>query len=283
MNHDLSVSTALSSRLKLTATPRRISLSVTVLILTTFLLWLADFRGLDVQLSRLPFNNTQDGLSIINPYSGATLGVAQKMYMLTLPARTDRRVRMETLRQALGLQWTYVDGLQSTNELTQKLWEWVLRVREGEPTVLSENDPSHDHPPSGTTGFSWPDDIEDLALSSVPIDFWSDTVWSTPAMVHNPTPYRPTGCAMDDYRILGFNAELPEHLILTRARIACWYSHISVIHNIANNKDRDLDSAYIILEDDIDMEKDIVQRLKVLWRSLPADWDIVFLGMPSQQ
>jgi hypothetical protein len=186
---------------------------------------------------------------------------------------------METLRRALGLQWTYVDGLQSTNELTQKIWEWVLRVRDGEPEILSDDDPSYDHPSPSSIAFSWPDHIDQLALSFVPIDFWSDTVWSTPAAVFNPTPYQPTGCAMHNYHILPFNAELPEHLVLTRARIACWYSHISVIHSIANNKEKDLDGAYIILEDDIDMEKDIVQRLEGLWGSLPQDWDMVFLGL----
>lgn len=185
---------------------------------------------------------------------------------------------MERLRKALGLQWTYVDGLQSTNELTQKIWEWVLRVRNEEPVTLSDDDPSYGHPPPGRVRFSWPDRIDQLALSSTPIDFWSDTVWSTPATVFNPTPYRPTGCAMDNYRILDFSAELPEHLILTRARIACWYSHLSVIHSIANNREKDLDSAYVILEDDIDMEKDAAERLKIIWTSLPRDWDMVFLG-----
>lgn len=211
--------------------------------------------------------------------SSATLGVARRLYVLTLPARKDRRIRMEALRKALGLRWTYVDGLRSTNELTQRIWEWVLHVRHGQPNILSDHDPSSGHPPPGTVKFSWPGDVDQLALSSAPIDFWSNTVWSTPADVLNFMPYRPTGCAVQDYRILNFNSSLPEHLVLSRARIACWYSHISVIHSIANNKDQDLDSAYVILEDDIDMEKDTVQRLKILWNSLPKDWDMVFLGM----
>lgn len=37
----------------------------------------------------------------------------------------------------------------------------------------------------------------------------------------------------------------------------------------------------IILEDDIDMEKDIKPRLAELWEGLPTDWDIVFLGTSS--
>ncbi|KXN83351.1 hypothetical protein AN958_01546 [Leucoagaricus sp. SymC.cos] len=278
MSHEPTFFTATHAYLRLIATPRRALLIAIVLLCTGILFWLASLPDHHSKLSR-PFDDSQVRLPPSEPHSTtATLGVAKKMYMLTLPARKDRRLRMETLRKALGLQWTYVDGLQSTNELTQKIWEWVLRVREGEPTIISEDHPSYSHPLPGSIGFSWPDHIDHLVLSSTPIDFWSDTVWATPATVFNPTPYHPTRCAMHDYHILDIDAELPEHLILTRARIACWYSHISVIHNIANNKEPDLDSAYIILEDDIDMEKDIAQQLKVLWVSLPRDWDMVFLG-----
>jgi len=236
--------------------------------------------GLLFWLARLPDDRpliSQARLTTETFPTSATLGVARRLYVLTLPARKDRRIRMEALRKAMGLRWTYVDGLQSTNELTQRMWEWVLRVRDGQPNISS--DPSSGDPPPGTVKFSWPGDVDQLALSSAPIDFWSNTVWSTPADVLNFVPYRPTGCAVQDYRILNFNSSLPEHLVLSRARIACWYSHISVIHSIANNKDQDLDSAYVILEDDIDMEKDTVQRLKILWNSLPQDWDMVFLGV----
>ena len=258
----------------LNATSRRTFFFTIAFMTTGLLFWLAGLPD-DRPLISQARSTTE-----IFPTS-ATLGVARRLYVLTLPARKDRRIRMEALRKALGLRWTYVDGLQSTNELTQRIWEWVLRVRHGQPNILSDYDPSSGHPPPGTVKFSWPGDIDQLALSSAPIDFWSNTVWSTPADVLNFMPYRPTGCAVQNYRILNFNSSLPEHLVLSRARIACWYSHISVIHSIANNKDQDLDSAYVILEDDIDMEKDTVQRLGILWNSLPKDWDMVFLGMSS--
>lgn len=267
-------------RLKLTGRARRISLPTVVLFLLGFLLWMANFPNLDAHFPRPFFNATEAGISstVVSDSDATALEVAQNIYMLSLPARIDRRARMEILRKALGLQWTYVDALPGTNELTQRIWEWIMRVRDGKPIILNPNDNSHDRPSLGQVRFSWPDHIDQLAVSLSPIDFWAHTVWSTPILVHNPAPYRPTGCAMDDYRILNFSVELPEHLILTRARIACWYSHVSVLHKIANNKHQDLDSTYIILEDDIDMEKDISQRLASLWKSLPSDWDMVFLG-----
>ena len=255
----------------LIATSRRTVFFAVAFIGFLFFFWLARFPDDRPHISQAWLTSSTETFP-----TSVTLGVARRLYMITLPTRKDRRIRMEALRKTLGLQWTYVDGLQSTNELTQRIWEWVLRVRDGQPIILSDHDSSLGHP--GTVKFSWPDDIDQLAQSSVPIDFWSDTVWSTPGAVLNITPYRPTGCAVQNYRILDFNSSLPEHLVLSRARIACWYSHVSVIHTIANNKDKDFDSAYIILEDDIDMEKDTIQQLKILWTSLPKGWDMVFLG-----
>jgi GR25 family glycosyltransferase involved in LPS biosynthesis len=34
----------------------------------------------------------------------------------------------------------------------------------------------------------------------------------------------------------------------------------------------------VVLEDDIDMEHDIRERLGSVWGRLPDEWDIVFLG-----
>ncbi|KAE9389983.1 hypothetical protein BT96DRAFT_926178 [Gymnopus androsaceus JB14] len=77
-------------------------------------------------------------------------------------------------------------------------------------------------------------------------------------------------------------------LFLTPARVACWYSHLMVLRRIVerNNAYYELspgrntsnEHISVIFEDDIDMEKDIRQRLARIWHVLPSDWDIVFLG-----
>ncbi|KAL5640667.1 hypothetical protein ACGC1H_001226 [Rhizoctonia solani] len=74
--------------------------------------------------------------------------------------------------------------------------------------------------------------------------------------------------------------KLPYWRILTRAAIACWHSHISVIREIASEtiQGGTSDTGVLILEDDIDMEVDIQQRIGRLWEALPPDWDILFLG-----
>lgn len=74
--------------------------------------------------------------------------------------------------------------------------------------------------------------------------------------------------------------ELPYWRILTRAAIACWHSHIGVIRKVASETVQAgaLDTGVLILEDDVDMELDIQQRIGRLWEALPPDWDMIFLG-----
>ena len=64
-------------------------------------------------------------------------------------------------------------------------------------------------------------------------------------------------------------------MVLSPAKVACWHSHISAIRWFIERHDshdhRRGDDVAIILEDDIDMEKDISARV---WTFLPAGWDI---------
>lgn len=107
----------------------------------------------------------------------------------------------------------------------------------------------------------------------------SSDVWELPT---SPPPYQPLTCNKRNYDMPDFSpGSIPEHMRLTPARVACWHSHLSVIHQHANAALSGADSVALILEDDIDMEKDIVDQMKSLWSDLPDDWDMVFLGNPS--
>jgi len=85
-------------------------------------------------------------------------------------------------------------------------------------------------------------------------------------------------CATQNNSIEPYQPDLPAHKILTASRVACWYSHVSVIVTIANDNTLLANDAVIVLEDDVNMERDIHERLRHVWRFLPADWDIVYLG-----
>ncbi|KAG6808602.1 hypothetical protein H0H92_003577 [Tricholoma furcatifolium] len=56
---------------------------------------------------------------------------------------------------------------------------------------------------------------------------------------------------------------------------------MTVIATIANDFTLRADDAVIVLEDDVDMERDIQQRLQSVWSFLPSGWDIVYLGAIS--
>lgn len=240
-----------------------------------------------------------------------------RIYMINLPRRTDRRARMMELQAATGLSWTFVDATDSRAEIVSRIMErvrWVraaahlhaidvnfhgwwsdhqgefrwMGTRGSELWELSPSDPAaadHIHPlpvpplPDQrpplevVTGHTIPrhgvmdsgqatrsDEVDALRNTSTN---YSRT--ATRKMTNSPPPRLP---------------ELPYWRILTRAAIACWYSHISVIREIASETMQadTSDTGVLILEDDVDMEVDIQQRIGRLWEALPPDWDILFLG-----
>lgn len=222
-------------------------------------------------------------ICLCRPYnsesSSKSLGVADKIYVISLRNRYSRREDMEKLRLSLQLHWTYVDAMDASSPLVSQIMDWVNALRTGPPHILDEGNithvPSKLLPDSIT--FAWPGDIETLANSKDKLDLWSTGtgIWQSPITSFlKPTPYPPIACATKNYSLTKYTTMLKEHLILTLPRVACWHSHLSVIHDIVNNDF----GVSIILEDDVDMEQDIRNQLVYLWPTLPADWDILFLG-----
>lgn len=187
------------------------------------------------------------------------LGVAVKIYVISLQSRTDRREQMELLRESLGLRWTYVEGMDIDNEVVDKIMSSVRSIRAAN---------------SSDSSFIWPE--------SQP----SSNEWISPWSPEFLTPHEPVDsaepmlCATQNNTIARHDPELqlPEYRFLTHGRIACWYSHLSVIQSIANDPNLNATDSAIVLEDDVDMERDIQDRLEYLWDFLPVDWDMVYLG-----
>jgi GR25 family glycosyltransferase involved in LPS biosynthesis len=218
--------------------------------------------------------------------SSKSLGVEDKIYVISLRNRYRRRADMENLRLSLQLDWTYVDALDAESPLVSQIMDWVRVLRIGPPHILDEaNDTrvASNLLPDNIT-FAWPRDIDTLARSKDKLDLWNTDVWPSPIMSFlKPASYLPITCATKNYCLIEYTTKLKEHLILTHPRAACWHSHLSVIHDIANNDSPDGTGVSLILEDDVDMEQDIREQLAYLWPSLPVDWDIVFLGTFSSR
>ncbi|RDB27273.1 Lsg locus putative protein 4 [Hypsizygus marmoreus] len=188
-----------------------------------------------------------------------TLGVASRVYVLSLPRRSDRQKDMEHLRKTLGLQWTYVEAIGTHNAMIKRIMDSVRSIREKN---------FYERP------FLWPDVLPPL---SERIDLWSpEFLVETDPSTHSIE--KPMLCATKNNTVRSYKPNLPTHLILTPARVACWLSHMSIIQTIANDDALKAEDAAIVFEDDINMERDIGQRLEHLWPFLPRDWDIVYLG-----
>ena len=205
------------------------------------------------------------------------IGIAHThIYVISLADRQDRREQMEFLRTIQDLTWTIIDAIPGNATLVKRILDWVVLHRAESKKI-------------GTLGFRWPEEINTLSVSHEPLkqsgsDTWARTLPSSKPKSgkSSPSTYSSLPCAIEDDSIPIFTNATPEWMVLSPAKVACWHSHISAIRRFIERHDshdhRRGDDVAIILEDDIDMEKDISARLSQVWTFLPAGWDIVFLG-----
>ncbi|KAJ7232443.1 hypothetical protein B0H12DRAFT_1145362 [Mycena haematopus] len=192
------------------------------------------------------------------------LPVLSRSYVVSLPRRIDRYEDMERLRTRLGLRWTYAAAEDAQSPLVDRIMTQVRALRQNELQKTK-------YLPNTTIQlpFEWPN--ADIAISHV----------SSQDLILELQPAEsdsePLTCATENFTLPPYSSRLPEYKILSRNRIACWHSHLSVIQRAFTHTGPDK-VATLILEDDIDMEADIKERLSSIWSLLPADWDIVFLG-----
>jgi len=220
-----------------------------------------------------PRDMTLDGAS-----KSRYLGEARETFVINLPHRDDRRNDMDKLRTALGISWDYFDGVYLNSSLVRNILDWVHAIRSGPPYIVDD-----EVKPSivDNIAFTWPKDIEGLARSSSELELWSNEhgVWPLPPAIPKELPpyIQLMASATQNYNIAVNLSAQPEYLLLTEARVACWFGHLGLIHKVANSLKED--QFAIILEDDVDMERDTDEQMKRLWPYLPDDWDVVFLGI----
>lgn len=197
----------------------------------------------------------------------ATLNVASRIYVINLPKDTHRRADMEQLRYTLGLDLAYVNGTEADEDTVQRIVERVaaFRILEGSRRANL----------SFPTAFEWPQDVDEFVESKFPLDGQGSDLWLSDDMKFSDSPsHGPLTCASGNSTLEPYSPQMPPYRLLTKERLACWHSHWRVIRLIADRRD----DVSLVLEDDVDMELDIRQRLLGVWGSLPSTWDIVFLG-----
>lgn len=234
-----------------------------------------DQNTVETTIKQISVNATNTSFDV-RPHLG--IGIAHThIYVISLAGRQDRRDQMEYLRSIQDLTWTVIDAIPGNATLVNRILDWVAlrRVQDKE---------------MGPSGFHWPEEINALSakhaepLNPSGSDTWADASPSSNPKSGKSSPftYSSLPCAVQDDSIPTFTNDTPEWMKLSPAKIACWHSHVSAIRRFVDGQDvrdhRHEDDVAIILEDDIDMEKDISTRLSRVWTFLPAGWDIVFLG-----
>ena len=232
-----------------------------------------------------------------------SLDVVSRIYVISLPRRTDRRLQMDRLRDALHLDWTYRDACEANASVVTTILRQVRVLRS---QLMPQPKPGGDAPTRHdmvVSAFDWPHNLEDAICSQETFQASGADLWTGPSLdslsdldvltemvdpyafnsmpspsesarvpaVSDPTPL---ACASGNDVSAASLPNLPLYRRLTPAKVACWYSHLETIREIANGKDE----AVLILEDDVDIERDVKRRLRVLLDALPSDWDIVYLG-----
>ena len=287
------------------ACPTR-SLVAWILVAGTLLVASTTIRYISIMAEGFPFARPRGGIywtksnprnyscqqqSIPSIFSNVSLDIVSKVYVISLPRRTDRRYQMDRLKDALHLNWTYKDACEANASVVTRI---LRRVHTFRSQWVPQPEPSDVRIQHAT--FEWPSDLEDTICSREILQPSGADIWALPhsrslsdltvpaetadsyAFAHSGAPSvsdsTPLACASGNKVLAPFSPYLPFYKHLTAAKVACWYSHFQMIHNIANGRDE----AVLVLEDDVDIERDVKRRLRPLWDSLPSDWDIVYLG-----
>jgi len=221
-----------------------------------------------------------------------TLGIADAIFVISLARRLDRKATMDSIAEALDLDFTYVDatdyktprGRRIIDNLRDRVrWQ---RQRIDDREARPSDWPTPDHNKSDTFimsafPFKWSDDVEDNkdAPLANPLGVYGADYWDLDPPNEEWEKTHPLPPWTEEER----NAPIMEASVLNNqhrlvplrdAGFACWHSHHRTLREIERRK---LKSA-IIFEDDIDIEWNVERILRKQWSSLPDDWDIVYLG-----
>lgn len=233
------------------------------------------------QFSVLPL--PLDGTATPSGTGGINFHPFNEAYVVSLSRRSDRRIAMERIRQVIPrLNWTYVDATGAEDPIVSRILDRARAQRSRE----SEQ-------------FSWPDDP--LSPAQGPLGHTGADLWSVPSL-EPPGPSlsdtnadlrpkrEPLTCAQQNStRGPIYSAAVPPYLVLTRSKLACWHSHAAVLRRIAEGGPEEVTDegpgsreVALVLEDDVDIERDLFERLGEVWGHLPPAWDMLYLGTVIQ-
>jgi hypothetical protein len=223
-----------------------------------------------------------------------------RIYILSLPFRTDRRARMTKLMHALGLEFEFVDATSKDAPIIKWIGERAAEVRRRKREVIADGLGVLPEEVGGTgIGSIWLEPSRPLRRVVNPgkprktepkqYDFpslvderfggtdWVSFLESDPTgfdFTSSDDSFNVTEAMWDPFEENAFRQ-------INDAVIATWYSQTRVWKLMQKNGDE----SALILEDDVDIEWDIDRIWPNIWRRLPTPgngkvepWQVTFLG-----
>lgn len=209
---------------------------------------------------------------VFSGYYSSYLDVSRwKTYVISLPNRGDRMQDMKIIRDILGMaNWHVIPATPADDEIIDRIISLVRTERQNRSRVP----------------FTWPSETDMVdTMFSTQGEPWSELEEYTrhhplarpsPSLLSQPN----MSVAWMNERIPMYQPHLPDHKMLTRGKIACWRSHIQTLKQIASESytNHHDNGPSLVLEDDVDVERNFLHLIEDIWPSLPPEWDMVFLG-----
>ena len=214
-----------------------------------------------------------------------------RIYVVSLPSRTDRRETMSRIAKALGLTLTFIDATPKDAPVIAWIGERVLEVRKRKRTALEKalGQPANEIGGMGigSVWLSRPGSqgaSGTLELPSLADDIrWGGKDWvaymreqeslrlADPKLKDVLKPNNPkfnlTAKLWDPLERIDARQILP-------AVLATWHSHMKAVQTMQANGD----ASALVLEDDVDIEWDVERMWAAVHRRLPSNWEMAFLG-----
>ena len=226
-----------------------------------------------------PYKSQFDSKPYLETNSTLGWGIATRIFVISLPERSDRRASLKPLWRSHRLDdIQYVDAVNAKAPEMDRIISHVRRERRKEHAngqgFRSPQRPSFRDGLGRDAEELWGSDLWTLE-PPLPDEDLLDPDAFFPITMEQGNPFNPHKLYEPTPTVSAIRSNNP----LSRAMVACWHSHLQAIRRVAISGSNVHKGTYIILEDDVDFEWNIESFLAPIWRALPNDWELVMLGM----
>lgn len=199
-----------------------------------------------------------------------------KIFVLSLPKRIERRERMTKLAKALELKFEFILATPKESNVIDWIGERIYQIRLLKRACIAKaTGMAPESIGGGGPESPWllGDDVKLLELPSLRDQNDGGKIW-TDLLREDKVEGLRSPIGFNTNQALYDPIEPNPRRQVDSAVISTYYNHMRVLQAVVKEG---LGSA-LILEDDVDLEWDLDRLWANIHRRLPSDWDTVFLG-----